>query len=352
MSRISTANAILGIGEGSTWGTSVNATQRLRTISFTATPTKDIKITRSHDTGNRVKGACFGAETYDVNIVCALTAGNAWLMLLKSVMGTQSTPSEQNAGEGDYLSTFDIASTVSRFYTIAVKAESDVVFELPSVKFSGFSLSWATNDVATITFTGIADKLLTSGTENSIAELDALTHVQDDEEFCFNGSNFYVRYGDYSTGTALSSSNNQEAIEGTFDLQRPLTRRFGARGANTKYTLEPELSGISRVTGTLKLSSIDDSKADLVTDCISDTAKMMELFIDGSQIGAGLNNSLKFQAPYLKVQSVTGVGIDGPNTFQQPQATFEVIAGKTAPAGMSGVTDFRVTSVDENSSAW
>lgn len=352
MAIITTNDAVLGLAECTTWGTAVQATDRLRVSSISIDKANTILRSRAHDTGNRIKRVCYGEETVGLSLTTPVTYGNAWWMLLATLMGTQSAPSEQNVGQGDYLSTFDINGTHSKLLSLAFLLEDDVVVECPSVKLDSMSFDFTVNQGGTVTFTGIIDSYRHTGTTTSAANLNALTHEQAEQEACFNGSNFYVRYGNYSTGTALSSADDLTATSFSMSIQRPLSRRYGARGANTPKTMLPLTSGQTLVTGSITMSAFDDSEVDFIADESAKTAKMLEIFEDGDQIGTGDNNSIKLQIPTLKVTKVSGVGISAPSVVQQPVAEFEALSIDTAPAGMAGVTDVRFTSTDERSTAW
>lgn len=352
MAIITTDNAVLGISQGVTWGAAVAATTRLRASNLVIDKQVNILRSRAHDTGNRIKSLCYGAETVGMTFTTPITFGNAWWMLLATLFSDQSTPAEQNVGEGDYLSTFDLTGLNDKFITVAFLLENDVVVECPSVKLDSMSLAFTPNDRGTATFTGIVSNYIHTGTTTSAAALNALTHEQAEQEICFNTTNTYLRYGNYSTGTPLSSSNDLKITGFNMDVQRPLARRYALRGANTPSTLEPLTAGQTQVTGQIRTSAFDDSEVDFITDQDNKTAKMIEVFDDGDQIGAGDNNSLKIQIPSLKITQVSGVGIDGPSVLQQPTANFEAYVAAAAPAGMAGVTDLRFTSTDERTTAW
>jgi hypothetical protein len=352
MAVIAAHEAILGIVKGATWGTEVEVTSRLRVQSLTINDSYAPRITQNHDKSYMPGTIKRGRRSVSGSFSVDCSFGGEWLVLYALFAGTASTPAEQNASQNDYLSNLDFASTHQYFLSLAFKIEDDVVMSVKSAKISGFSFSGSENGGLFCTVQFIGDAVQTGG-ETSIAELDALTFEDNEEVVIFNGSAAYFRYGDYSTGTALSSSDDVNMTQFSINLSRPITPYYGLRGANTDETYEPYSSGLASGNFSFTLAAIDDSVIDLFAKLEANTQGMAEIFVDGVQIGTGANTSLKFQLPSCRPLSVSGYGIGGQATLQQPSLTCALEADVTAPSGMSGVTDLmRLVTIDGRATAY
>lgn len=338
MARITSVNADAGIAKASTWGTAVAPTAKLRYLSLAVETEAEVLRLRGHQTIQQ-RTIRLGRQNVTVTATLPLTFGGEWLMLWALLAGTNSAPSEQTIGEGDYLQNLDIADLHSLFCSLSWKGETEVAYEIPSVKWVQATIQGAENGQGVVIFQGIGDRLLHtgSGATASVANLEALTHNQTEEDVVFNSTNLYHRYGDYSTGTPLSSTHDQETKSFELIIQRPCTPDHCFRGASTPYTLEPYQSGITIGSMQFTIAALDDAKTDPLLNFRNETYKANEIFVDGSQIGAGVNTSLKMQVPYGKIVKPSGLGIAGQATRSRPSVTLELGAPATAQNGMSGV---------------
>ena len=358
MASINANEVDIGVVKGATWGTAVDLTSAGKLLHATSLSiTGGYEIVQPNDAGfeNFITENTRIRENFDVSITCDLSYGGTWLQFVAALLGTASAPSEQTVGEGDYLSTLDLASeNRGDFLTVAWKNEDDKILEIPSLKVSAIDVNMETPGTGTITITGMGDKLLyDTAATNTIAILNGLTAPTYQMAAFSCGTNIYARVGDYSTGTALSASDDIQIMNFTFNVTRPLQRRYVANGSDSCRTLEPYQAGKTTGTFNFQLSEIDDSIYDLVNIFQNATQQMAEIFFDGDQIGAGVNTSLKLQFPYMQNDELPETGFTSNTDIRQPTVNFTLLQAPAAPAGMSGVTNYlRVTTIDERSSAY
>lgn len=353
MAIIAGHGVTVGVVQGTTWGTAKTVTKKLRCQSLTVTDNKQVLLSRQHDNSYTSSSLKLGRRNVTVSITCDMCFGGEWLILAASMLGTAAVGAEITGGQADYQHTLDFAAAHSRFLCMAFEAEDDVVCEIPSLKITGVTIAGSDNERGTVTITGIGDRIIVAATTNSNAVLNALTISQTEEAAVFNGTNAYCRMDDYSTSASLASADDLAMTSFSLALQRPCTPYWGLRGANTQFSYEPYQSALSSGTLTLTLAAIDDAVSSFYTEYIASTVQMLEIFVDGSQIGTGSMNAFKLQMPYAILSAVAGFGVGGQATLQQPQATFTLGAPPAAPSGMTGVTTLcRIGSLDKRSTVY
>jgi hypothetical protein len=345
----------LGIVQGVTWGTEVQAATKLGVSSFSAPASREVRVTGNHNRAFLPAVAKQGRQVADFNAAGMATFGEGWTLLYALFAGASSAPTEQTGGQGDYLHNLDIAAAANKFFSCAWEVESDVVHALASVILSSFSFNFQENEPVTWQAAGMADSKLFSGSTTSNAELNALADLQNEELAMMNGANVYFRLADYSTGTALDSGDNLALATASIQLSIPRTRYYGVRGASTRSSYMPYGSGLLDGTFTVTLAEQDDTVLDVYAKYNSGTVMMAEIFVDGAGIGAtGVNTSLKFQLPSLTPVNDNGSdGIASQAGLSQPQMTFKMNQAPAAPSGMSGVTNLmRLVTIDERTTAY
>lgn len=350
MSIITTNDVVAGLKKGATWGTEGDITSS--GINLYASQISigggfaDFLPRDFGQSGKRSNNARLQAD-FNVTITCDLTYGQAWLALLASLFGTESTPAEQTASQADYLTTHDVAdSSTDLYWTLVYSIETDRTIAIPSLKVTGMTLTQAINGAGSVTFRCVADRVIESSA-NTVAEVTALTDYA--YETCtLGGTNHYFRIDSYSTGTALTSADDKTITAYTFTLDRPHQPRRGLRAALTPYTLQPLQVGPINSTLQVTHSELDNATFDMFGQWASPSFLMAELFVDGTVIGTTVNRSLKWQFPYLKIKGAIPTGHDIPNnnSLLQPTVVYDCLKAAAAPAGMSSVTDLcRLTSI-------
>lgn len=163
MAIISTEKVIAGFKKATTWGTEVAITSGKYLYCSQISLSGGDEDFFPRDTGLAGVRSSIArlARNVNVSITCDKTYSQAWLGLVAGCLGTESTPSETTASQGDYAETIDVAaSTADIFYSFCFNIETDRVIALPSLKITGFTIEQAINGAGTVTIQGIADTVL------------------------------------------------------------------------------------------------------------------------------------------------------------------------------------------------
>lgn len=357
MASISTDLVKIGIKKGSTWGTAIAVSSGMYLYGrITLSGGDDGYFPADLGFAGKRQTQTFLKRNLQVTITADLAYSQAIMALVTSVMGTESSPAEQTGSQGDYLRNLDLAdSNVGLYWTVAWLNEDDDVAELASVKWTGFTITQEANGVGQVSVTGVADTLgiTGAGAASSVANITGNTPLTY-QSSVLGGTNHYFRMNSDS-GAGLSGTDNKPILNYTLSLQRTLDPLYALRGASTPYSLEP--TPLGDIVGTLsfQLAYIDDSVQDLIANWLAKTTWKAEIFMDGAQIGSGVNTSYKFQMPYLMSDGSLPAGYDAPakNSRMQPAMSFAMLKRSAAPTGMTGVTDYlRIVSIDRRSTKW
>jgi len=272
--------------------------------------------------------------------------------ILAAFMGDYTPGGEQTAGEGDFLHTMAFAAASEYFNTIVYKTQSDTVREILATKWQQFTLNMPVNDIITASASGLSNRSLYSDKEtvvNGAAALDLLP-AKDIDLACMAGANMYLRVAPFSTTTPLDATNEIKFNNIQLQFNRTFTASRVARGADTKYIVEPKETARPSITLTITLDEQDKATLDFLEEYCEDRELMAEIFFDADPIGAGLNRSVKIQIPKMQVGTAGpgGVGVSSTAIFAPSQA-FTVLQTAVAPAGMAGVLAPTVELVNSDS---
>lgn len=352
MSSITTNEAKVGAVKATTFGTAVAVTDLMEHVSLSVTKGSQELISNNNVNSNFIKSIKRGVEQVDATIAGQANFGGGWHKLMYMLMGaTTASPAEVTATEGDYLHNIDFTNAHDLFATMAFHIEDDVAAELPGFKYSSATFRGSANGPIEFSIAGMADRLVLGGT-NTVSTLNGLSANQNEEILKMGGDNDYIRMNSQS-GSALSSSDDLCVSEFEITITRPIERRFCLRGANTRFTQEPKLTGKSTVIVRLTLNEIDDGTIDLHSIVENATEQKAEFYFAGATINSGTATSDKFQFPRLFPQQVLGYEISGPSVYQQPTIILTAEEANAAPSGMTGVTKpMRLATVNERSSAF
>lgn len=353
----STSEINCGIKKATTWGTEVQVTGSGAVAllpsslqlndSFADFLPRDIGQGNFRTSQARLQEDCSFSMSFDTTY-----ASNGCLALLAGFLGTESSPTETTVSQADYTCNMDFASSVyGNFWSLAYSIETDRVRAIPAFKVVSVTYSHAVNGAGAWTFQCMADRSIVSST-TTVGNLQGLT-TYTYETATLGGTNHYARMNTAS-GAALSGSNDFTGIGWTLTMTRPHQPLFGLRGANTKYTLEPRQNGPIDVTLKVDFTEVDDATLDMLGQWTNATTLKAEFFYDGSQIGSGINRSMKIQFPKLQAtgQGPTGHDWANNNSIMQPSLTYRALKASAAPSGMTGVTNLaRFVPVFETRSA-
>lgn len=359
MAAITTNDVIVSFKKGVTWGTAVavSSGMRLRCSQLSISGGFEEFLSRDIGFGKKLQETIKTIFNGNITVTCDLTYNQPWMALLASIMGTESTPAETTVGQADYSRTLDLANTTfgGNFWSMAyIMEDATYLAELPSVKFNSFTIQSDSNNVGTVTFSGVFDKMVVTSTTSTYANVTGVAATAPYEAAVLGGANHYFRMN-ANSGSALSSSNDFQIENYSFSITRPTRPQHVLRGANSKYIIEPK--EIDRIDGslTVRFGEIARGSFDLLLNWLNGTFLKAELFFDGSQIGTGVNRSQKFQFPYLQCLPALPSGYDVPNnnSLMTPTHGFRMLAATAAPAGMTSVTDYmRATIIDQRATKW
>lgn len=365
MSAQNTDLYIVAIGLGGTWGTAIDLTgvgvgYKMYVTSLELASSREQFIPRDIGfAGQRKFQKLLGIDG-TITLTCDLTFGQMWTQIVAAFMGISSVPAEQTGGEGDYLHSFTMADNATNFSTLVWTPETDEVIEIPSIKWNQIQFTLPAANVGTFTATGqISDVVNNANAVNNYSDVSGLTFLNTTyEPVCIGGTNHYFRLDDYSDSVALTNADDKEIITTQITLNREHFMQKSLRAGATFDVPLPRDN--AQITGQLSvtLDEIDSSVLDSITEWLaSDTRKMAEIFVDGSQIGAGENRSYKWQFPQLRPASEVpqGYGIEGPSVFPTPTQVYEIFAVPDGDGAASGITDkgmMTFQSIEERSTAY
>lgn len=345
----------MGIIPGVTWGTAVeiSGAQLIHGL-WSLNHNEEVFRPTGVGFGNFVKEVVRLGVSVGVTLTVDVRYGCAVMQALTHILG-QDTSTETTVSEGDYahVMKFDEEND-GEFSTFAASygTSTNDILELPSVKWHTFEWSQAANGVGTITVEGIANRVVTSGATNNLADLTGSTY-QDDVNFAvFGDANHYFRMNSQG-GDALDSGDDKNIMDFTLRVSRPMSSQYTLRGANTRYVNEPKQLGLTEGTLRTKFHRILASDIDLLSIWTNKTQQKAEIFMDGSQIGGGVNRSYKIQMPGLyPLQFPQGFDYPNNNSRMEPEMTFDLLYKDSAPTGMTGVNYLAITAVNERVAAY
>jgi hypothetical protein len=363
MASIGTNESTVGIKTGATWDTASDMTsggQLFRVSNFSVNARFGEHEVRDIGFDNFQRSRIKLNQECDVTISADITHEGLWLKLLAAFLGSSTgSPAEQTGGQGDYLHVMQMASSPTKFVTLAWLCEDDYVLEIPSFKPASISIQWGANTVGTFTCTGIASRVVDNASAtNSVSDLSGLSYPTTYEPAVLGGvdatSSTYFRFDDYSSSVALSSDDNKAIMNFNLNMSRPLQRRNVLRGADSAYTLEPHQAGLIQSTISFQMSEVDNAQIDGIADWLASDRKMAELAVVGDQIGSGLNSKILMRFAQLEHvgQMPTGYDIPGNNQLMQPTFTFNVLSVTTQPASMGGTGYFTASVVNNIASSY
>lgn len=352
----------VAIGNGVAWGTAVDLTgagvgKLMYATSLDPAATFNLFTPRDIGFGGQRKSLKRLGINVPITFSCDLTYEQMWIQIVYAFLGAQSAPVEQTGGEGDYLHVGSLQDNTEIIQTMVWTPEDDEVIEIPSIKWNQISFTLPAADVGTFTANGTANVIVDNANAvNSFADIATLGFpVSFYEPVCIGGANHYFRIDDYSDSIALTNADDKEIISATITLTRSFFTQYSLRGAQTFNTPLPRDQ--AQIVGTLEftLDEIDSSVLDGITEWLNnDTKKQAEIFIDGSQIGAGVNRSFKWQFPYLQPMASmpSNYGIQGANVFPTPVFSYDMLKAETAAAGITATDYMTFSAITERATSY
>lgn len=278
-----------------------------------------------------------GLTAGTINISGLVGYNNGFPLILAQMLGTSGAPVEQNVGEADYLHTVTYANAINaNFLTIAIESSSTTVIEFPSVTIDSLTITATPGGFMSYTATGYFDELIDSSPTNNNAAIQAvslgdseLVNVELQEEFLLN----------LNAGGALASPGDRVCIT-SLDLSMSRPQGFVAEICGTSGNTVPVAS--DKATGTLTVGLKDHADNTYETAAITGGAAAQfkgSLDVQGTQIGAGDNKTMKFLLPLLVLIDTPGFGLSSPG--QNPSTlVFDIVEDDANPTGLSDTTPY------------
>ena len=338
MAAILGINSSIGIAISAvadSWGTAKTVTEKLVVESLTFDENAETLQSNGIGSGGLMSDNLQrGAISVSGQIQMRVGYGNGFPLILAQFMGTSGTPTEQNAGQADYLHTMTMNTTLKNtFLTIAAETSSTTVVEFPSVAITNISIvaDAAPNYVnATIDF--LASEAITSSPTNNNATIDALSQTDTELSLIDPADSFQINA---QGGGALSGSDKLNITSYTLNLARVQEFAKEIRGAaGNGAPIQTD-----KITGSLEinLKQLDDNT--YLTAAQSSTEYKSLLSFDGTQIGTGDNKNYALYIPRMVLTQTPSYGLSsaGLNGYG---IAFDIIEAAANPTGMSDTTPY------------
>lgn len=252
-------------------------------------------------------------------------------VLLAQLFGTSGAPSEQTAGQADYLHTITFNSTLNaKYVTFAHETASATVYEYPSAAVRSFTIS-LDDAPGILNFDAelLANNVVLTSPTNNNAAIQAATFTETNVERIQYSFDDTFRLN-ASTGGALSGSDQLNITSYSLTLTRPQEIIGEIKGSVGNG--QPRSEGLFEGTLTLGLKELTDHT--FQTYWSAGTGLKCALNIQGTQIGSGVNKAITINIPKMQLVTepqypITSEGVN-PVTL-----TFKLLYTSSAPTGMS-----------------
>lgn len=350
MADIGTAEVKFGITKGSTWGTAAAFSgAKLIHGTFTIQTSRGVFEPRGVGFDNMPTGSLDLDETVNVSMTVDLRYGCEVFQAVTMVLGDDAVGAEITMDQDDYPHVIKMTNNnyglFSTFLSSIGTGSTDVL-EIPSVKWTDFTISQVIggqDTIGTVQVNGLGSGLkIRAAATNALSALSGASYMNETTHPNFaalTGANAYFRLND-EDGAALDSGDDIEIMSYSFGVSRPFNPKRTLRGALTPYIIEPRQAGNTKGFLTFKLANI--SSYDWLTDWAAKTYKKAEVYQEGEDIGTGDPLSYTWMFPHLRPGGALGSGFDAPNnnSEMEPEVTFDMYRAVSAPAGMTGHTNF------------
>lgn len=254
---------------------------------------------------------------------------NSMDVMIAQMMGTAAAPTEQTASQGDYKHTITFSDTRNaKWLTTAFDATTTEVFEYPSCAVTRINIK-ADPPASYLNFAAdlLANEEKIASTTNTNASLASATLTDDEEAVVQTTSTFRMNT---QSGSALAGGDKVEITSLDFELMIPQNPIFEIKGASGNS--EPRVGGL--LEGTVKITFAELASFTYFTAAAADTAYKMDFEVTGTQIGSGVNKSIKILVPRMKIIEDIDFGLNDPGN-NQPTVTMKLLSSSSNPSGMT-----------------
>jgi len=250
-----------------------------------------------------------------------------WDVALALALGEAGTPTQV---DGDaYSNTYKPADNIDGYFaTFAIKKANTTkgIWEIPSAKITGFTITARIGELARITVNMMGNKIETESPTNT--SLSSVTY-RDRGNVCRMDTSFKIRMNSQS-GSALADTDKIYPFGFTLTYNRPFQENFEASYTDMS---EPVQNGFAEAT--LELN-FDKYNLDTFMSAIeNETDYKMDIVFEGETISGSTNYTFRIDIP--KITWVTGEApVGGPGTISHT-VTGRLQKVESAPTGMTGV---------------
>ena len=332
---------IAAFGKGAVWGTavSVDAAGKGAYILSEGLPAKFGEHLRNEELAHAFIENIDKGNVDIAGDVAAFLRYQGLDTLIAIAMGTAGAPVQQGATTA-YKHTWKLINSLAGLFGTLAIDKSVSVWEYPSVKVHGFSISCEAGQPAQITFNMIADDLLRSGDESPTnSSLSSVTYASTALRLLFDKLTFRINA---QGGAGLASPTDDVSISRfTLTYNRPLSG-LHVLGQNT--ITEPTADGIPEVT--LEVG-IDEYTADaFLNDIRQATEKKADIYFDsGIEADTAFNYDFRISFPRL-IPREGDAAIGGPGKIPE-SVTFEAIKAASNPTGMDDTGPFYLDVINQ-----
>ncbi len=253
-------------------------------------------------------------------------------VMLALLMGIAGAPN-QIAATAAYNNTYKAKDSINGlFATMASKKLSNKIWEYPSVKINGFTISGEMNKPVRISFDMVADILERGSSINTTTTMGTVTIPDQKNRVIFN-SNTIFRINNQD-GDALGSGDTIAPRSFELSFKRPIDTQSVAGSAGID---EPADDGFPEAMLKLNFPRYSTANDAFFDDWNAFTSKKCDITFSGIEIEAGNNYQFKISMPHLKINNPEAA-ISGAGKIPMSMSA-DVLGASTAPTGMTSLVE-------------
>lgn len=332
MASITGAQTKAGVKVASTWGTAV-ACGAGNSFAGEITPNFNVTeiLARQIGSGNyMLNTATKGTVIPTVSVTADLGYRNNVDVMIAQMMGTSAAPTEQNAGEGDYLHQITFNTSLNaKYLSFAYQSSSATSIEFPTCAVQSIGIT--TNSIpGYIDFTAemVASGVELSSTTNTFSSLNSCTFEEGVPELVAVDyvDNFQTNA---ESGGAVSGSDQYNITSFELSLTRP-------------QEVIPEIKGSAGNPAPIATELFDGSFNVNVKELVdhsyytiwnAETAQKAVVIIQGTQIGGGDNKTFAIYLPRMLLVTEPQYALTDQGT-NSLALNFRLLKAAANPTGM------------------
>ncbi len=280
--------------------------------------------------GLSMKKATYAVGELPTVSINSFTCGynNNFAEMLALFMGVSGAPTEVTTGEGDYKHVITYSSAVKKFATIASEMTDSATIEFPSCYPTSVTITTGDpNNFLKADFEFIANQKVLNSSTNTNATLANTTVLSESLIIHNQGDIFRINA---QAGGALSSGDKANITSLTFTMTDAKEPTMEFKGSDSNGI--PDRTELFSAQLVVTFKSLDDMT--WFTAYTAGTEYKSDFDIQGSQIGAGTNETFKLLIPRMKVVNAPEYGLEeiGENDLT---VTFDCLVASSNPTGMT-----------------